>query len=242
MFTNCSIENSTCTNCTQNQLTLARGITSAVCCIIWVIVLVVLLIFAKRYYQRACGTCVKRLTFGLTISTILLQCFLTLNFIHLIPKFNEMNNCTCNFCKADSFLFPYFQGLQLLFILEICFVLIFKVLEATPRKCTSIHEKIKEWNCKTLHKKTKATVCGHKLEFAACLCYNIHPPPHFKCNILHHLPTILWLFVVCILQEQVTRTSGRHSSKGCPICISSTSDYLTFHCIAVSAVLCHQRC
>ena len=186
MFTNCSTENST--NCTQHQLTscsnrnfselqtltLARGITSAVCCFIWVIVLVVLLIFAKCYYQRACGTCVKRLTFGLTISTILLQCFLTLNFVHLIPKFNEMNNCTCNFCKADSFLFPYFQGLQLLFILEICIVLIFKVLEATPWKCTSIHEKIKEWNCKTLHKKTKentscwfmTTVCSHKLEFA----------------------------------------------------------------------------
>ena len=81
------------------------------------------------------------------------------------------------FCMADSFLFPYFQGLQLLFILEICIVLIFKVLEATPWKCTSIHEKIKEWKAatrKTLHKKIKGntscwfvtTLCGHKLEFS----------------------------------------------------------------------------
>ena len=188
MFTNCSTENST--NCTQHQLTscsnrnfselqtltLARGITSAVCCFIWVIVLVVLLIFAKCYYQRACGTCVKHLTFGLTVSTILLQCFLTLSLVQLTIT-NEMNT---TFCKADSFLFPYFQGLQFLFVLEICIVLIFKVLEATPWKCTSIHEKIKEWkaatfcDCKTLHKKTKestscwfvTTVCGYKLEFA----------------------------------------------------------------------------
>ena len=177
--TDCSMENHA--DCTQDQitdcqckmLTLARGITSGACCLIWVIVLLALLIHAKHYYKRACGTVVKRLTFGLTVSTTLLQMFLTLNLVHLTCT--RSNNCCSadTFCMADGFLIYYFQSLQLLFILEICTVLLFKVLGATPC-CKSIRKNIKVWksplcDCKTIHKKTEGSTsicCSHKLEVA----------------------------------------------------------------------------
>ena len=104
------------------------------------------------------------------MSTTLLQMFLTLNLVHLTGS----NNCTVNsakmndpFCMADGFLI---QSLKLLFILEICTVLLLKVLEATPF-CKSIRKVWKSHlcDCKTLCKKTEGSTsicCSHKLEVA----------------------------------------------------------------------------
>ena len=55
-FENCSL-------LTPEQLTvvaLTRAITAIICCVILLIVLAVLMILAKWYFQRVCGTTVKR--------------------------------------------------------------------------------------------------------------------------------------------------------------------------------------
>ena len=109
-------------NLTEEQVTLviARGIIAALCWALLLAVLVILLVLAKWYYQRVCGSVIKRLTLGLTASTMVFQLFLALNY----PYHKR-------FCEADGFLVQYFGSLWLLFTLGINIVLFFKALEIT---------------------------------------------------------------------------------------------------------------
>lgn len=109
-------------NLTEEQVTLviARGIIAALCWALLLAVLVILLVLAKWYYQRVCGSVIKRLTLGLTASTMVFQLFLALNY----PYHKR-------FCEADGFLVQYFGSLWLLFTLGISIVLFFKALEIT---------------------------------------------------------------------------------------------------------------
>ena len=112
-----------CSNFTDEQLTaiaLFRGATAAACCVILFVVLVTLLVLARFYYQRMCGTVLKRLAIGFTTTNVLYQLVLAL---HLQYYLNPQD---LKFCEADAFLDQYVGSVLLLFMLEIAFVLFFK--------------------------------------------------------------------------------------------------------------------
>ena len=111
-------------NCSGNlsieQLTrvsLTRSITAAVCCIVLFTVLAIVTVLAKLYYQRVCGTVIKRLVIGLTAAAIPYQLFIALDFVYYFYPHNV------KYCEAIGFLTQYFGSVWLLFILGISLVL-----------------------------------------------------------------------------------------------------------------------
>ena len=144
-----------CSNFTDEQLTaiaLFRGATAAACCVILFVMLVTLLVLTKFYYQRVCGTVLKRLTIGFTAADVLYQLALAL---HLKYYFNPHD---LKFCEADGFLDQYLESVLLLFMLEIyiAFVLFIKVLHvSTSWKFFGVYyEKVKA---------CKFVCCGWKI-------------------------------------------------------------------------------
>lgn len=111
-----------CTGFTDEQVTviaLVRGTVAAVCCAVLFTLLVVLGILAKCYFQKVCGTVVKRLTIGLTVATV----------PYLL--FNAIPERESKFCIADGFFEQYFGSYEILFTLAISMVLFLKILKAT---------------------------------------------------------------------------------------------------------------
>ena len=94
MFKNCS-------GFTDEELAavaLIRGITSVVCCSVLSVVFVALMILAKFYYQRICGTMVKRLTLGLLAANMLN----ILSFALQLKYFYDPQDV--KFCEANAFI------------------------------------------------------------------------------------------------------------------------------------------
>ena len=119
-----------CSGFTDEQFTaiaLARGITAAVGSAILFLVFVgqAVMICAKRYYQRVCGTAVKRLIIWLTAINVVYELFLALNLKHYFHP--EMGG----FCIADGFFDQYFASVQLYLTFGICLILFLKVLTVT---------------------------------------------------------------------------------------------------------------
>ena len=142
-----------CSHFTDEQLTaiaLFRGATAAACCVILFVVLVTLLVLVRFHYQRVCGTVLKRLAIGFTATNVLYQLVLAL---HLQYYLNPQD---LKFCEADAFLDQYVGSVLLLFMLEIAFVLFFKVLHvSTSWEFIDVYyEKLKE--CKFI-------CCGWKI-------------------------------------------------------------------------------
>ena len=121
------------------QLALPRGITSVVCCTILVIVLVLLAILGKCYFERVCGTVIKRFTIGLTAISV--PCILTYA-LQLKHYFHPQDD---EFCEADGFLVMYTGSVQLLFTIGISLVLFVKVWKATTswKPLDEFYEKVK---------------------------------------------------------------------------------------------------
>ena len=142
-----------CSNFTDEQLTaiaLFRGATAAACCVILFLVLVTLLVLARFYYQRVCGSVLKHLTLGFTATNVLYQLVLALHLQYYL------NPHDLKFCEADAFLDQYVGSVLLLFMLEIALFLFFKVLHvSTSWEFVDVYyEKVKE--CKFIF-------CGWKI-------------------------------------------------------------------------------
>ena len=117
-----------CSGFTDEQMAavaLVRGVTSAVCCTVLSVVLVALVILAKFYYQRICGTIVKRLTIGLLASNVLNQ----LSFALQLKYFYDPQDV--KFCVANAFIAQTMGSIELLFILALSVVLFIKILKVT---------------------------------------------------------------------------------------------------------------
>lgn len=123
------------------QLALLRGITSVVCCTILCIVLVLLAILGKCYYERSrvCGTVIKRFTIGLTAISV--PCILTYA-LQLKHYFHPQDD---EFCEADGFLVMYTGTVQSIFTIGISLVLFVKVWKATTswKPLDEFYEKVK---------------------------------------------------------------------------------------------------
>ena len=142
-----------CSNFTDEQLTviaLFRGATAAACCVILFLVLVTLLVLARFYYQRVCGSVLKHLTLGFTATNVLYQLVLALHLQYYL------NPHDLKFCEADAFLDQYVGSVLLLFMLEIALFLFFKALHvSTSWEFVDVYyEKVKE--CKFIF-------CGWKI-------------------------------------------------------------------------------
>ena len=117
-----------CSGFTDEQfaaIALARGITAAVGSAILLLVFIALMICAKYYYQRVCGTAVKRLIIWLTAINVVYELFLALNLKNYFHP--EMGG----FCIADGFFDQYLASVQLYLTLGICLILFLKVLTVT---------------------------------------------------------------------------------------------------------------
>ena len=118
-----------CSGFTDKQFTaiaLARGITAAVGSAVLFLVFAAIVICAKCYYQRVCGSAVKRLIIWLIGINVVYELFLALslnNYYH--PEGGQ------NFCIADGFFDQYLASVQLYLTLGICVILFFKVLKVT---------------------------------------------------------------------------------------------------------------
>ena len=126
-------------NFTDEQLTTALlGITAATCCIICLMVLVVLSVYARCYSRsKVCGTVIKRLAVGLIVSTMLYQCVLALHLVHYFyPEIKDL-------CEFEGFQAQYFVSVQLLLTLEICLILFLEVLKQTTSCKLECYEKVK---------------------------------------------------------------------------------------------------
>ena len=162
-YENCSA------NLTLKQLTrvsLTRSITASVCCIILFVVLAIVTVLAKIYYQRVCGTVIKRLVIGLTASAIPYQLFIALDIVYYFYPHDA------KFCEAVGFLTQYFGSVWLLFILGISLVLFFRAWElANCWKPTFIDPAFKDQT-------RKSTCCGwkvNKLEIALLISILVLP-------------------------------------------------------------------
>ena len=112
-------------NTTDEQLATDTqiGITGAICCIIWLIVLVVQTVFALCYSHKIWGTAIKRLAVGLTASTMLYGLVLTLHLVrYFYPKIGH-------FCEVVGFLAHYFVSVEILFTMCICLLMFYKILK-----------------------------------------------------------------------------------------------------------------
>ena len=120
-FENCSV-------LTPEQLTavaLTRAVTATVCSIILLTVLTVLVICAKWFFQRVCGTTVKRLAIGLTVTTVIYQINLVLHLKHYyLPSGGE-------YCVVFGFLDQYIGCVRLLLTLGTGVVLFCKVVKVS---------------------------------------------------------------------------------------------------------------
>ena len=135
-----------CSGFTDEQMAavaLVRGVTSAVCCTVLSVVLVALVILAKFYYQRICGTIVKRLTVGLIASDLLYQLSLALQLKYFYDPLDV------KFCEANTFIDQSLGSVQLLFILGISLVLFIKILKVTTswRLVNECYAKAEECTC-----------------------------------------------------------------------------------------------
>lgn len=120
-FENCSV-------LTPEHLTavaLTRAITAIICCVILLIVLAVLMILARWYFQRVCGTTVKRLAIGLLVTTVLYQINLVLHLKHYYLSSGS------EYCVVFGFFDQYIGCVRLLFTLGTSMVLFFKVLKVS---------------------------------------------------------------------------------------------------------------
>ena len=151
-----------CSGLTDEQLkelALLRGIASVVGFVTLLLVLVLLLMLAKCYHQRVCGTVIKRLTIGLTAVSV--PCILT----YALPikyYFNSQGDAV--FCEIDGFLAMYTSSVQLLFAIGISLVLFVKVWKATTswKPLDNFCENVK---AKTL------TCCGCKINKLEIVIY-----------------------------------------------------------------------
>lgn len=112
-------------NTTDEQLATDTqiGIAGAICCIIWLIVLVVQTVFAMCYSHKIWGTAIKRLAVGLTASTMLYGLVLTLHLVrYFYPKIGH-------FCEVVGFLAHYFVSVEILFTMCICLLMFYKILK-----------------------------------------------------------------------------------------------------------------
>jgi len=147
-------------NCSGNlstkqltKLSLTRNIVAAVCCIILFTVLAIVTVLAKLYYQRVCGTVIKRLVIGLTAAAIPYQLFIALDFVYYFYPHDV------KFCEAVGFLTQYFGSVWLLFILGISLVLFFRAWElANCWKPTFIDPALKEQTRKSTSKINKLEI------------------------------------------------------------------------------------
>lgn len=115
-----------CSNFTDDQLTaiaLVRGVFAAVGCVIFTVIFISLVLLSKCYYQRVCGSVAKRLVIGLTASTAFLQLLFALNLVHYYHREGVQ------FCKAAGYFDQYVVSIELLFMVGIILVLLFKVLK-----------------------------------------------------------------------------------------------------------------
>ena len=114
------------------------GITSMVCGIICLIVLVVLSVCARCYNRSTvCGTVIKRLAVGLIVSTMLYQCVLALHLVrYFYPEIKKL-------CEFEGFLAHYLVSVQLLLTLDVCLILFLEVLKQTTSCKLEWYEKVK---------------------------------------------------------------------------------------------------
>ena len=114
------------------------GITAAACCIICLLVLVALSIYAKCYGRST--TTVKHLAVGLTVTNMVYQFVLALHLVYYFyPEVKEVKDL----CKSQGFLVKYFLSVQLLLTLGICLILFLEVLKVTTSWKLQCYEKVK---------------------------------------------------------------------------------------------------
>ena len=106
-----------CSNFTIEQtdvITLARGVSAAVCCAILSTVLVVIVILAilPKTRNRVCGTVVKRLSFGLIAISVIQKLNYALQLVNYYHHDEE-------YCKVNGFFNQYFETVELLLVLGI---------------------------------------------------------------------------------------------------------------------------
>ena len=123
-------------NSTDEQFTTDAllGITATICCIICLMVLVTLSVYAKCYSRSTvCGTTIKRLTFGLIVPTMLYELVVALHLVRYVK----------HLCELQGFLIQYTSSVALLLALGICLVLFFEVLKVTTSWKLECYEKVK---------------------------------------------------------------------------------------------------
>ena len=219
-------------NFTDEQLTaiaLFRGATAAACCVILFVMLVILLVLARFYYQRVCGTVLKRLTIGFTAADVLYQLALAL---HLKYYFNPHD---LKFCEADAFLDQYLESILLLFMLEIyiAFVLFIKVLHvSTSWKFFGVYyEKVKA---------CKFVCCGwkiNKLEVAIFI-FAVTLPLLFEWipfTTNSYGPLGPWCWIRASEKNLQRRNTGADMAMGCAICNYCFPNISTFYGVTVPA-------
>jgi len=145
--------NSSCSGLTAEQvtaITLTGSILAAFFSLSWLLVLAAVLVHAKCYYHRVCGTTVKRLVIGLTMYTVVYQIILSLQLVHYFnPKWEK-------FCEIQGFLVQYLASVELLFTLSISLVLFFEMLiVSTSSRFLEYYKKAKE---------STSTCCGWKIK------------------------------------------------------------------------------
>ena len=125
-------------NSTDEQFTTDAllGITATICCIICLMVLVTLSVYAKCYSRSTvCGTTIKRLAVGLIIPTMLYELVVALHLVRYVK----------HLCELQGFLIQYTSSVALLLALSICLVLFFEVLQVNTSWKLECYEKVK-WN------------------------------------------------------------------------------------------------
>ena len=112
-------------NFTDEELTpdALLGITATICCIVCLMVLIALSVYARCYNRSTvCGTTIKRLAFEFTVLTMLFQFLVALHLVRFLDSDVKI------LCQLLGFLIQYTSSVNLILALGICLVLFFEAL------------------------------------------------------------------------------------------------------------------
>ena len=128
-------------NFTDEELTpdALLGITATICCIVCLMVLIALSVYARCYSRSTvCGTTIKRLAVGFIVSTMLYQFVVALHLVRYFEPDME------NMCELQGFLIQYTSSVSLLLALGISLVLFFEALKVTTCWKLECYKKVKQ--------------------------------------------------------------------------------------------------